>query len=74
MQQKKKFKTFNFGQFVLIFLIHEAHPIEFHHTIIMYLLGETCVILKTKNCSESYQTDRVNLILCHPKKLVALFV
>jgi hypothetical protein len=33
--QKKRFETFNFRQFVLIFLIHEAHSIEFHHTIIM---------------------------------------
>jgi hypothetical protein len=32
---KKGFESFNFGQFVLIILIHEAHPIEFHHTIIM---------------------------------------
>jgi hypothetical protein len=33
--QKKWFETFNFKQFVLIFLIHEAHRIEVHHTIIM---------------------------------------
>jgi hypothetical protein len=32
---KKWVETFIFGQFVLIFLIHEAHLIEFHHTIIM---------------------------------------
>jgi hypothetical protein len=37
-------------------------------------LGVMCVIPKTKNCSESYQTNRVNLILCHLKKLAALFV
>jgi hypothetical protein len=33
--QKIWFEFFNFRQFVLIFLIHEAHSIEFHRTIIM---------------------------------------
>jgi hypothetical protein len=33
--QEKRFETFNFGHFVLIFLILGAHPIEFHHTIMM---------------------------------------
>jgi hypothetical protein len=32
------------------------------------------VILKNKNSNESYQTNEVNLILCHPKKLAALFI